>query len=439
MATVVFRVRSKANKNVSIKVRLLNGKTTDIELNTGFTINPKDWSETTNRPKQNNAVNKQIFSDLKKLESFIFENLNKDLGNGILIDAYWLENTINECFKRVEKTDTGLVTNHIQYIIDNASTRKVKGRKNLGLSKSRINSYVNSKNILAEYQKHLKKQIHFFDINKSFIDKFSNWLIKNKKYSINHSGDQIKNLKAVCLDAEKDNIPVNTYVKNIEVFSESNEDRFIVTLSFAELEQIRTCKEIKTAGLINARNWMLIGCEIGQRGGDLLNITKDNIRYNNGNMYLDLIQQKTNKKVTIGIVNPHIIDIIKNHFPYPISTQKLNVHIKKVCELAEIDEMVEGKKWDEKTKRKKLDFYPKHELVTNHSFRRSFATNYYKKMQTSILIGITGHSKESLFLQYINEREDKDANANLFIKMWEIMNKETEVKDEDKPSQLNVV
>ena len=156
-------------------------------------------------------------------------------------------------------------------------------------------------------------------------------------------------------------------------------------------------------------------------------------------MYLDLIQQKTNKKVTIGIVNPHIIDIIENNFPYPISTQKLNVHIKKVCEIAKIDEMVEGKKWDEKTNRKKLDFYPKYELITNHSFRRSFATNYYKKMQTSILIGITGHSKESLFLQYINEREDKDANADLFIKMWEIMHKEAEEKKEDKPSHLNVV
>jgi integrase len=439
MATVQFRLRSKANKNVSIKVRLLNGKTTDLELNTGFTINPTDWSETTSRPKQNNAGNKQIFSDLKKLESFIFEKLNKDLGNGILIDSYWLENTISECFKRVEKTDTGLVTNHIQYIIDNASTRKVKGRKNLGLSQSRINSYTNSKNILSEYQKYLKKQIHFLDINKSFVDKFSNWLINDKKYSMNHSGDQIKNLKAVCSDAEKDNIPVNDYSKYIEVFSESNEDRFIVTLSFSELEIIRTCKEVKTDGVINARNWMLLGCEIGQRGEDLLNITKDNIRYNKGYIYLDVIQGKTNKKVTIGIVNPHIIDIIENHFPYPISKQKLNVHIKKVCELAKIDEIVEGKKWNKEIKRKKLGFYPKYELVTNHSFRRSFATNYYKKMQTSILIGITGHSKESLFLIYINEREDKDANADLFIKMWELMNKEAEEKDQDKPSQLNVV
>jgi integrase len=260
-----------------------------------------------------------------------------------------------------------------------------------------------------------------------------------QEYSVNHSGDQLKNLKAVCADAEKDNIPVNSFAKNIDVFSEGNDDRYIVTLSRNELAQIRICKDIETPGLINARNWLLIGCEVGPRAGDLLKITKENIRYKNDNIYLDIIQDKTDKKVTIGIIDPFIIDIIENNFPYPISTQKLNVHIKKVCETAKIEEIVEGKKWDNKSKRKKLGLYPKHELVTNHSFRRSFATNYYKKMQTSILIGITGHSKESLFLQYINERIDEDANADLFIKMWEVMNKELEQKEQDRPTKMNVV
>ena len=80
MATVQFRLRSKANKNVSIKVRVSLGRGNDIELSTGFTINPKDWSKDTDRPKQNTAENKLIFNNLKKLDSFIFENLNKDLG-----------------------------------------------------------------------------------------------------------------------------------------------------------------------------------------------------------------------------------------------------------------------------------------------------------------------------------------------------------------------
>jgi integrase len=445
MATVQFRLRSKANKNVSIKVRVSLGRGNDIELSTGFTINPKDWSKDTDRPKQNNAENKLIFNNLKKLDSFIFENLNKDLGNGSIIDIYWLEAKIKECFDRVDKVDTGLVLNHAQYIIDNANTRKVIGRKKLGLSQSRVKGYNTFKNLFDNYQTAIKKQVHFLDINKTFVDKFTNWLVNSKGYSMNYAGKQIDNLKTVCLDAEKLDIPTNPFVNQIQGFSENDEDRFIQTLSFVELEQIRTA-EITKPELLNARNWLLIGCEIGQRQSDLMNITNENIRYKGGNMYLDIIQQKTNKNVTIGIIAPHVKDILENDFPHKISSQKLNTYIKKVCEIAKINEIVEGRKLivtktgkrilnpkgkyiDESINRKKLDFYKKYELITSHSFRRSFATNYYKKIPTAVLIGITGHSKESLFLSYINQREDKDTNADLFMKFYEDLNK-------DKPAQM---
>jgi hypothetical protein len=46
MATVNFRLRSKANKNVSIKVY---HRANVIELNTGFTINWKDSSKDIDR------------------------------------------------------------------------------------------------------------------------------------------------------------------------------------------------------------------------------------------------------------------------------------------------------------------------------------------------------------------------------------------------------
>jgi integrase len=431
MATINFRLRSKANKHVSIKVYLSTGRGNLIELNTGFTINPKDWSESTNRPTQNNSTeNKRLRNSLNKLETYIFDNLNNDLSKGVLIDTYWLQNQINNCFERVEKTDTGIITNHIQYIIDNANTRKIKGRSKLGISQSRVKGYETFKKLFEAYQKETKKQIHFLDINKNFVDRFINWLINTQIYSTNYAGKQIDNLKTVCLDAEKNDIKINPYVKQIEGFSESNEDKFIVTLSFDELEQIRTT-EITNIALHNARNWMLIGCDIGQRGGDLLKITKNDIRYKGGNMYLDIIQKKTGKSVTIGIINQHIIDIIENDFPHEISTQKLNFYIKKVCEIAKINELVEGKRLNPKAKkenpetmRKVLGLYPKHELITSHSFRRSFATNYYKQIPTGVLIGITGHSKESLFLEYINKREDKDANADLFMKFYEQINKD---------------
>ena len=425
MASIKFRLRSTADKNVSIKVRLILGRgKQDLELNTGFSINPKDWSESTDLPKQNNTENKVIFNNLKKLESFLFKSLNNDMGETIVIDSFWLNAKINDCFERVLKTDEGLISNYIQNIIDTADTRKVKvkGGYKHGLSLSRKNSYIATKNILKEYEAKTKKQIHFIDINQILIDKFENWLLKTKNYAINTSSKHIANIKTVCIEAENKGIQVNSYAKQMTIATESDEDRYIQTLSFSELDEIRKA-EIKSEAYQNARKWLLIGCEIGQRGGDLLDITPDNIRYKGGNMYLDIVQQKTKKPITIGIIAPHVIDIIENSFPYKISTQKLNDHIKKVCEIAKINTMTEGKIYDAKTGRKVFDKYEKHKLITTHSFRRSFCTNYYKRIPTPVLMGISGHSKESIFRVYINAPEDKDENADLFMKFYNDIHK----------------
>lgn len=455
MATVRFRIRSSANKNVAIKVRIAFGRGNDIEINTGFSINPKDWSEKTNFPKQTIAENKLLSANLKKLETFILESHNKDLSNPVLINSYWLECKINECFKRVVRTDSGIITNHLNYIVENANTRKVKtqGGFKIGLSESTIKNYNQFKNIIGEYQAKTKKQIRFDDLGKPFVDKFTSWLINEKKYSTNYAGKQLEILKTVSIDAERNEISVNPYSKIIQHFRESDNDRYIQTLDFEELDRIKNLDitdhdklsefkkqnpeltknlSITTDILNNARNWILLGCEIGQRGGDLLEITSENVRFKGNNIYLDVMQQKTKKSVTVGIIAPHVIDILESGTPKKIPHQKLNEYTKVICKLAGIDQVVKGTKLNVETNRKELGHYPKYELIASHCFRRSFATNYYKKVPTAILINITGHSKESLFLTYINKREDKDSNADLFMQFYQTIHQE-------KASKLKVV
>ncbi len=415
MASIQFTLRSRLNKNVAIKIRFTDGRKLDIITNTGFTINPKDWSDSTNLPKNTIDSNKKLINELKKLESFVHDKFNTDMAKKVLIDKFWLENSIKECFNRIEKSDSDMLINHIQYIIDTAATRKIKGSNRIGLSSNRVKGYITFRNLLEEYEKVIKKKIHFADINKVFIEKLTKWLLNTKKYSVNYSGKQIDNIKTTCLDAETLGIFSNPYFRQIESFKENNEDRYIQTLSFDEIDKIRDT-EMKLKSLINAKKWILLGCELGQRISDLFSIEKTNLRYNNsnGNVYIDITQQKTKKSVTIPVLEI-ALDIIENDMPYIVSTQKLNEHMKEVCKIAGINEVVEGKKPNSETKRKELGFYPKFELITTHSLRRSFATNYYKKIPTPILMNITGHSKESTFLEYINQREDKDANADLFL------------------------
>ena len=108
MATVKFRLRSQAKEDVSIYVYLSVGRGQMFQCRTPFIINPKDWrvnkskkTEELNKslvgvPKQNNEVNKKLFNDLKKLDSFIFGQLNKAESKGTLIDY---------AFNKIKKID----------------------------------------------------------------------------------------------------------------------------------------------------------------------------------------------------------------------------------------------------------------------------------------------------------------------------------------------
>lgn len=92
-----------------------------------------------------------------------------------------------------------------------------------------------------------------------------------------------------------------------------------------------------------------------------------------------------------------------------------NKKIKELCRLAGIDQVIKGNKMSSVTKRVAFGMYPKYELITSHTMRRSFATNYFGKIETPILMEITGHSRESTFLSYIGENPNKDAVADVFM------------------------
>jgi hypothetical protein len=52
--------------------------------------------------------------------------------------------------------------------------------------------------------------------------------------------------------------------------------------------------------------------------------------------------------------------------------------------LAGIDQIIKGNKMCSITKRVEFGMYPKYELIASHAMRRSFATNYFGKIETPI-------------------------------------------------------
>ncbi|MFV0231717.1 site-specific integrase [Empedobacter falsenii] len=423
MATLKFVLLNKTD-NAQIYLRFSVNRQINLRRKVGLSINAKDWSTTTNLPKPNNETNKLLKNKLEKLSLFVNDQFNEDSTKGTVINNNWLTSVIDKCFNRVEKTDLSIFSNYIQHIIDNAATREQRNGK-IGISEGTVKNYRMFKNIITEYEKTIKKTILFSDLEKSFTDRFKIWLLNEKKYTINYTGKQFEHIKSVCVSASKDNIAVTNNSITLKGFRQNDKERYIHTLSFDDLDKIFKT-EMPTPHLKEVKKWLLIGCYIGQRGGDLLNLTSNNIRIKDNAVYFDLVQQKTEKFVTIPVLKDYVIDIILNDFPKKISLNKINTHIQKVCELAEIDEIVKGYVADENNRKKLLTSLPKYKFITSHSFRRSFATNFYRKMPTPVLIGITGHSEEKMFLKYINQKADKDANADAFAMYYAQMMKKEE-------------
>src|SRR5690606_27171361 len=150
MATIKYFLRGKKD-NSQIYIRFSVSRELFFRRKTDFVIDAKDWSDKTSLPKQTTSENKNLISKLNKLENFVFDRYNEDLTQGVLIDNDWVDDCINKCFNRVEKTDNTIFINYIQYIIDNANTREVRNNK-IGLSPNTLKNYKLFKNLIANYQ-----------------------------------------------------------------------------------------------------------------------------------------------------------------------------------------------------------------------------------------------------------------------------------------------
>lgn len=403
MATIKFILQSKSS-NAPIYLRLSIDRKTSFKRKTGLNISPSDWSKETGLPKQNNPSNKNLRTDLKDLESQILKNLNNASAKGVVVNGDWLINKIDLFFKRISETNQSeFLTDAIQSIIDEAPTRK-NAKGGIGLSKSRINSYTSLKNIITEYEK--GRRIKVKDVNVKFAKDFLKYLLNTKNYQKSYALKKVTDLKTVCNDASFYGIETSPQLKKIDSAKPKNEN--ILYLNHKELQAIEDA-DLLNESHKNARKWLLLGCQVGQRGGDLLQLNESNFVSRNGLDVIELKQQKTGKNVTIPVLEK-TKEIIKSGLPYKISIQKFNKHIKEVCKLAEINELIEGSKITvtekgkgNKQKRKIKGIYPKWELMASHVCRRSFCTNLYGILPTPLIMSISAHSSEKMLLNYIGK------------------------------------
>lgn len=278
-----------------------------------------------------------------------------------------------------------------------------------------LRSYQNFFNIWLKFEQQFDTPLHFKELDQNKVTFFKQWLLEDRKYSINNVGRILSALKTICLDAQKNDIPTHPYVNFIKAISQSRQQKIIHTLSFQEIKKIERCTVPQH--LENAKKWVIIGCWIGQRVSDLLTLTPEQIRPSKQKgIYVDICQQKTQKRVTVGVINPMAVELLTKDFPKKMYPSKFNKQLKEVLKLAGITQMVTAQKYNGKIKRKETGIFPKYAVIASHDLRRSFATNFYSKIPTPLLMNMTGHSRETTFLKYIGLEENRDSYADDFMR-----------------------
>jgi integrase len=397
MATIKFLIQSE-NDNTNIYVRFINGRTFDIKAKTGYFINANLWDKKTGYPRTGlkDSIKKEkcnsIQTDLNTLKSKIEKAYNESQSKNDL-NTQWLKDVINP------KANIEFPNSLVNYF-----TFYESQKRNV-LTKASVSKLNVNKKLIERFQINTKRVYLIKDVNEDFKLSFYDFCI-SEKYSQNTISRALKFIKTICYHAESNNIEVSKKLSGLQINTVKAEK---VYLDLDELSQIENCKDITKENLINARDWLLISCETGQRVSDFLRFTKDMIRYENNKPLIEFTQVKTSKIMTVPLSKKviSILDKRDGNFPYQISDQKYNAYIKNVCEIAKLNKVIKGGLQIDN--RKVIGMYPKWRLVTSHIGRRSFATNNYGKIPTALLIGVTGHSTEQMFLEYIGKTDTQKA------------------------------
>jgi integrase len=410
MATVKFYIRSKKNP-ANIYLRLTIDRENYFRRKSNYLADPNRWNSKKGIATGGDVEFKNLNLSLEKLATAIKERYNQAITEGIEVTNEWLQDEIDFFQGKRKKTDMDRLTIYFQTYIDKLPNKVFPGGKT-GVTRNTIFKYNSLKKKIEEYEKYKKKQFYVKDVGLQFANDLITYFLEVDRLGRNTAGRYLKYLKTVCIDAKNNGYTAHSQLNEIRGLSEA---ALKIYLNFEELEKIEK-KELEREALVNAKDWLIIGCYIGQRVSDLLVLTQKNIKVRNGIELIELTQKKTGKRVAIPL-HPKVKEVIERNggdFPRNISDQKFNKHIKDVCKLAGIDQLTKGGKmtYDEGNDmwRKELGNYPKWELVTTHICRRSFASNFYGDIPTALLISITGHATEAQFLGYIGKNQNDFAS-----------------------------
>jgi integrase len=416
----------------------LDGKI--CKINTNQSIKPSDWSKTSQKAKQNEKLNKLLKEQAEFIEDYIEklklkkkrfykDELQSDFNNHFKIgeNRPKSEDSVVDFISFIEKylvnskhlsdgthRNMGTTLRHLTYCFNLAPASDIKKWKEMSKKEKMDN---------PDFIKP-SKQIDFEEINYKWFQFFHTYFLKatysEKKngttiivpYSKNFIAKQIKNLKTLASEAIKEG-----YIHNLSFlsFQESYEEADNIHLSWSEIEKLKALKLDKNTTIGKVRNLFVLNCYLGLRYSDLNKLDGTKFITFKDKMYLKLRMKKTDGTLKFPVLES--AEKILKMYNYVLPTvcdPIFNEEIKKVCLKAGIASL--QTKRTTRGGKKIIETIPKYKMVSSHTGRRSFATNFFEDgAPMDELMAVTGHTSETTFKSYVKSKKETEFKGFLAI------------------------
>ncbi len=402
------RQEQKSKTPLPIYFRYSIRQSTTLTHAIGFNISPEDWDFNLQRPKNRMHIlaKEAIKQKQANLEKYFTEYDFANKAVGYTPSYKEARKHLDKFYSNGEEEEQVTFFGFIDQFIKDAE-HKPNAKTGKPVAKNTLNNYRSTKANLESFQKENYK-ISFDKISLDFYYDFIDWCNK-KELSKNYIGKHIKVLKTFLNEALEQGVTTNTAHKNTK-FKILGEEIDHIYLTVPELERISKLDLSETPALNIARDLFLIGAFTGLRVSDFNHLSAQNIKMVNGIQMFKVKAKKTADRVAIPL-HPIVLNILKSNEgkpPKTIPDRQINKHLKKIGQLAELNDVesitktIGGK---EVTKN-----YKRFELVSSHTARRSFCTNaYLAGMATLDIMAISGHRTEQAFMTYIKVTAEQTA------------------------------
>ena len=338
-------------------------------FSTGLFINPDFWDSVQQKAIPPNPENDIMNSQL----SLIKQKVNQAF---LLLQMERKEFNVNDIFRKYKGKEP-LEEKTVQDIMNYHNNRM---KKLIGIEATFTSweKYHQTQNHITDYLlfKYKKRDFLLKKLNEKFLYDFEYYLQTEKRFKASTIYKSIQRFrKMIKLGISMDYIKKDPFM----LFKAKRYKKEIVYLSVSELNKLKE-HQFKQERLQQVKDMFIFCCYTGLAYREMNNLEEKHIIKNfDGNLWIQMKRQKTNKMFSVPLLSPakKILEKYKsdNSVLPKISNQKFNSYLKEIAELLGIQKN-----------------------LTHHIARKTFATTVllYNDVPMEIVSKLLGHSKMSI-------------------------------------------